>query len=314
MSAGTPRIVLRVMVAAYALLLAAALVLLYPLGDRYWLSTLLLVGPRFVLALPLLLLAPAAVALDRRLLWVLGLEGLVVLGPVMGLEVPLRMPVRPSSSPQDIRVMSWNVGGGRLTPEKLRAVLEEHVPTIAVLQECGGPVLAPPASAEWHEVHESGLCLLSRLPVTRVAARSLKDVWMMSGSAAIVRYEIATPRGPVHLTNVHLETPRKGIEAVLFGLWLGIPWLDATNRQRDFEARLAREWVDASPGPMRLVAGDFNMSVESAVFREHWEGYVDAFSSAGLGFGFTKRTRKFGTRIDHILLGHPVLADLRWVG
>jgi endonuclease/exonuclease/phosphatase (EEP) superfamily protein YafD len=310
--------------------LLAALVLLYPLGDRYWLSTLLLVGPRFVLGLPLPLLALAALALDRRLLWGLGLLALVLLGPVMGFELPLRLPARPSSTPRDIRVLTWNVGGGRLTPEELRSVLEEHLPTIAVLQECGGRVLAPGAAAEWTEVHESGLCLLSRLPVQRVAARPLKDVWMMGGSAAIVRYEIETIEGPLHLTNVHLETPRKGIQAVLLLLWRGIRLLEAENRQRDFEARLAREWVDASPGPSRLVAGDFNMTVESAVFREHWAGYEDAFSSAGFGFGFTKRTRRFGTRIDHILLGpgwvclrtwvgahghdhFPVLADLRFV-
>lgn len=324
-------IVLRVAVVGYLVSLAAALVLLYPLGDRFWLSTLLLVGPRFVLGLPLPLLALAALARDRRLLWALGLAGLVLLGPILGFEMPLRIPVRPASSPQDIRVLTWNVGGGRLTVEELRSVLEEHLPTITVLQECGSPVLTPPASAEWNEVHESGLCLLSRFPVRRVAARSQDDVWQMSGSGAIVRYELRSPQGPLHLTNVHLETPREGIEAVMYGLWRGIPELDAKNGQRDFEAGLARRWVDASPGPSRLVAGDFNMTVESAVFREHWSGYEDAFSSAGLGFGFTKRTRKFGTRIDHILLGpgwvclrawvgahghdhFPVLADLRWVG
>jgi endonuclease/exonuclease/phosphatase (EEP) superfamily protein YafD len=74
------------------------------------------------------------------------------------------------------------------------------------------------------------------------------------------------------------------------------------------------------------------MTVESAVFREHWSGYQDSFSTAGFGFGFSKRTRLIGVRIDHVLaspgwlcvkswvgpsLGHdhrPVLAVLRWVG
>jgi endonuclease/exonuclease/phosphatase (EEP) superfamily protein YafD len=54
-----------------------------------------------------------------------------------------------------------------------------------------------------------------------------------------------------------------------------------------------------------LVAGDFNMPAESAIFRECWANRTDAFRAAGWGFGHTKFSRWWGTRIDHILAGPP---------
>ena len=38
-------------------------------GDRWWLATLMLFGPRWVYATPALVLLPLALALRRRLLW-----------------------------------------------------------------------------------------------------------------------------------------------------------------------------------------------------------------------------------------------------
>jgi endonuclease/exonuclease/phosphatase (EEP) superfamily protein YafD len=42
--------------------------------------------------------------------------------------------------------------------------------------------------------------------------------------------------------------------------------------------------------------------VESAIYRRHWSSFTNAFSRCGLGLGWSKRTRFFGTRIDQILL------------
>jgi len=54
-----------------------------------------------------------------------------------------------------------------------------------------------------------------------------------------------------------------------------------------------------------IVTGDFNMPVESAIYRNTWSVFSNAFNTAGLGFGYTKITPKrgstYGTRIDHIL-------------
>jgi endonuclease/exonuclease/phosphatase family metal-dependent hydrolase len=226
--------------------------------------------------------------------------------------------------------MSYNIGGGRFDRAAFQAVLEEALPDVVALQECGEDHVA--GVPGWMASAQLGSCLLSRVPLGDVAARPVDDVWKMAGSGVIVRHGLETAEGTVHLINVHLETPREGLEALRGGLRSGVRVLEAKNAQRDIETRLARRWVDESPGPARIVTGDFNMTVESAVFREYWGGYQDAFSVAGFGFGFTKRTRLIGTRIDHVLagpgwlcvkswvgpsLGHdhrPVLAVLRWVG
>ena len=84
-------------------------------------------------------------------------------------------------------------------------------------------------------------------------------------------------------------------------------------------------------GPL-LLAGDFNLPVESAIYGQYWAQFSNAFSAAGLGLGHTKFTRWHGVRIDHILAGpswrfrrcwvgpdvksdhRPLIADVEWVG
>src|SRR5262249_42773454 len=154
----------------------------------------------------------------------------------------------------------------------------------------------------------------------------------MAGSGLFIRHAVETPAGTVYLTNVHLETPREGLERLGDSRGRDASVLRAKNAQREIESQLARHWGDESPGPARIVTGDFNMTVGSAGLRKHWAGYQDAFSESGFGFGFSKRTRHIFVRIDHVLasrgwlcvkswvgpsLGHdhrPVLAVLRWVG
>jgi endonuclease/exonuclease/phosphatase (EEP) superfamily protein YafD len=54
-----------------------------------------------------------------------------------------------------------------------------------------------------------------------------------------------------------------------------------------------------------IVAGDFNMPADSDIYRENWQGYANAFSKAGFGYGWTVRGGHrgivIGARIDHIL-------------
>jgi vancomycin resistance protein VanJ len=65
------------------------------------------------------------------------------------------------------------------------------------------------------------------------------------------------------------------------------------------------------------VFGDFNMPLESAIFRRCWSPLADAFSTAGWGFGFTKTSEKrgwsYGARIDHVLFSPPWRCLRCWV-
>ena len=62
----------------------------------------------------------------------------------------------------------------------------------------------------------------------------------------------------------------------------------------------------STPASM-ILAGDFNMPVDSTIYRDVWNRYANAFSTSGFGFGHTKHTDvrgwRFGIRIDHILTG-----------
>src|SRR3954468_22974479 len=60
-------------------------------GDRWWVGTLLLFGPRWPWTLPLIVLIPAALLIRRRSIWIpLLCAAWVVVFPVMGLCLPWR--------------------------------------------------------------------------------------------------------------------------------------------------------------------------------------------------------------------------------
>jgi endonuclease/exonuclease/phosphatase (EEP) superfamily protein YafD len=283
-----------------ALVVLAALV--YWPSERLWLVTLFLFGPRWVFAVPLFLALPAAALIDRRLAAALVVVPALLAEPLFGLSVPWsRLAVRSEGPSPRIRVATWNVGAGGGARGALEEMMTLEAPDVVVLQESGRQVTE--ATPGWYRHAEAGMSVLSRFPILGVAARDHSDMRRLAGSGLIVRYTLDTPLGRLDLTNLHLETPREGLEAILsFGPGAA-PELIAKNGQRLIEARLAREWVDASSSPLRIVAGDFNTPVESQLFRDHWRGFRDCHSAAGWGFGFTKHTRRIGTRIDHVLAG-----------
>jgi endonuclease/exonuclease/phosphatase (EEP) superfamily protein YafD len=63
-----------------------------------------------------------------------------------------------------------------------------------------------------------------------------------------------------------------------------------------------------------IVSGDCNLPADSAIFRDCWSKYDDAFCVAGFGFGYTKFMSKWGLRIDHILVNDHWRVRRCWVG
>ena len=284
---------------------------MWTLGDRWWFATVLLFSGRWIFLVPLALLLPAAIFVGRRLIWVLVLAGLVVAGPVMGAHVGWRT-LLPTPQGLPFRVVSFNADGGHRLTIDLPIVLAGWQPDVVALQECGDELaLAVSATAGWYHHSVNGLCFLSRYPIRdssvmdRTALEAVHNSAAgIGGSGDVVRYLIATPSGDVQVTNLHLETPRKGFD----GLYVfDIDHLRENTLLRDIESELARRWVDQGvakrPVPV-LVAGDFNTPVESRVFQAHWsEGLQDAFSQVGRGLGMTKYNGWIRARIDHVLAG-----------
>jgi len=192
---------------------------------------------------------------------------------------------------------------------------------VLAIQECDSELAASLAELKDWQHHEAGrLCLLSRYPIRRAsvmdrsALQALKHAGGIGGTGAVVRYSIDTPGGPIELTNLHLETPRKGLERLHS---FDITTLRANTDLREIESDLARRWVDAgladSDVPF-VIAGDFNTPVESRIFQRYWGDLTDAFSHAGIGLGMTRFNGWIRVRIDHVLTGPGWHADRCFVG
>jgi len=313
-----PRLVPRVLwlaTIAYLLLVVAAAIAVWFLADRWWLATVFLFGPRWVLALPLAILIPAALLWDRPLLAPLFVSTLTVLGPVIGLHTGWRrLFVGPDPS-QDIRVMTFNTEGGRGMSWTPTGVLEGLEVDVAALQECA-PAIAERVRAldGWHTDARAGACLISRFPILAVAQMDRDAFRDAGGAGLVVTYTLAVGDREIRLTNLHLDTPRKGLEAIRAGdVSEGAPILEGKSLLREFEHRFARRWVDTLAGP-RLVAGDFNSPPESPMFRTHWGDWQNAFDLVGVGLGGTRLNGWIRARIDHILADDSWTVVRSWLG
>ena len=300
---------------AVALYVATALVacaLLWGLGDRHWIATPLLFGGRWVLLIPLVVLVPLAAWRRRRLLVPLAAAAVVVLGPVMGGQTGWRR-LLPTPDGMPFRIVTYNVGsaenGAADVAYRLHRLLIDWQPDVVAFQECGYYLGHQIRRLEGWDSHVHGeLCLLTRHPivdVTDMDRAALRDVWRrelrQDGGGEAIRYTLATRGGPVSLTHVHLETAREGV----WGDVAGLPGkLQRNVELRDLESTIARSLVDG--GQRRIVVGDFNMPVESRIFRRHWGDLTDAFAQVGSGWGATRYAGPIRLRIDHVLV------DDRW--
>jgi vancomycin resistance protein VanJ len=298
-------VALRILAWCYVAAIAAVALVMWGLGDRWWPATVLLFMGRWVLLLPLAVLVPAALVLRPRLLLPLALGALVALGPVMGGRVGWARPFAPSDGTR-LRLVTLNAGGGRLIALDLPQLLQGWAADVVLFQECGEELSAATERIPgWHWHHVRGLCLLTPLPIVAAEVMdrgALERVHEdegagIGGAGYVVRYTLRTPQGPINVTNLHLETPRKGFEGLMSG---DVQQLRLNSELRDLEATLARRWVDAGRAPT-IVAGDFNTPVESRIFQDHWGDLADAFSRVGIGFGATKYNGWIRIRIDHVL-------------
>jgi endonuclease/exonuclease/phosphatase family metal-dependent hydrolase len=288
------------LVIAYAIGAVAAAVLLRAATDAWWPVTVLAFGPRWVLALPLPLVVLAAVGVRRWRLLVPAFVAAAALFVAVDFRVPFgRTAAGPGGG---LVVMTLNADSGRSSSERLRRVLAEKNVDIATVQECE---LDPAewASGPWHLHSFMGLCLVTRFPLRDFQMRDREDLRAFRANGAAVRYVLDTPDGPLVVVSLHLSTVRDGLDELVDHHLAGRHGLEANTQMRDRESGLIRSWIDgAGSDRPAIVMGDMNMPVESAIYRRHWSSFTNAFSRCGLGLGWSKRTRFFGTRIDQILL------------
>lgn len=296
-------------------------------GDRWWVGTLFLFGPRWLLWAPLVILAPAACLWRLRSLPVLTLAAAIVLFGVMGLRSPLKLPGRGSSSAFRLRVLTCNVHHNALDPGALAFLIAENSPDVVVLQEWHPALQRGVFGAGWHCRTMGEQFLASRYPIA--AASELEDRSHRDLGFAVL-YELQSPAGVLPVFSVHTASPHLVFEALLRGDPSGVEQVRQNIATRRRESEITSQ-AAVHAGDRVVLAGDFNLSCESAIYRRSYSRFSDAFSEVGSGFGYTYYTGWNGVRIDHVLTGaawkctrvrilpgvgsqhRPLLADLELV-
>jgi endonuclease/exonuclease/phosphatase (EEP) superfamily protein YafD len=298
-------------------------------ADAWWPATLLMFAPRWAFALPLAVLVPAALLLRFRSLPVLLVAALLVGGPVMGFNVPWPRLIRPVAAGTPFRVMTLNMHYSHADPKALEEFVAHAEPAIVVVQEwpeSDRSVLR--TTPGWHIHATPRQFLASRYRIERVAELGHHS---MGEHACAIRYELATPAGPVHVLSVHTATNRQGITDTIHDNRKGPAEIRHNSAIRREQSVYIAGQAAECRGPV-LITGDFNTPPESRIFRQVWDGYTDAFGAAGWGWGYTFFGSRTMVRIDHILMGkewscaacrvgpyvgsphRPVIADLFWNG
>ncbi|MBL0179957.1 MAG: endonuclease/exonuclease/phosphatase family protein [Gemmatimonadetes bacterium] len=287
--------------------MVAAWVVVSVLGDRIWWALPFLYGPRWAAGACFLGLVPALVR-ARRTAIVAGAVMALVFGFGL-LDIRLGLGRFEPKADTTLRIMEINAGSGSPTLHPTAATIlaeaERVQAEILVVAECSAALAdGIRATGRWEIRHAvASVCIASHFAILSWEERDPMDFWKQSGSGAIARATLDTPAGVVRVGVVHLETPRDALDN--FGDLSTIPTLGPVTRantaQRELESRVAREWIFRGEPWPTIVAGDFNLPIESAIYRRHWAGLRNAFSRSGLGIGNTKHTRRWGIRIDHIL-------------
>lgn len=280
----------------YMAIVAASLLLIYVGGDRWWPATLLLFAPRWPFAIPLAVLGPAAALIRPRMLIAVLATALLVFGPLMGLRLP-RIAASPAPGINPLRVLTCNTHNQALNAQRLREVIAAEKPDIVTLQEWA-PANEPSVfGSGWNVVGDGEYLLASRFPIHQIQRLKIENRPTYG-----VRYEVQTPAGPVDFIGVHLASPHYWLrDVVRFARW-GIVRLKANIGLRSEEAAAIRRFAESAHRPF-LIAGDFNLPPDSAIFRRDLSQVTDAFDAAGAGYGWTYRSKWTMTRIDHILAG-----------
>jgi vancomycin resistance protein VanJ len=286
-------------------------------GENWWVASVALYLPRFLLAIPLpaLVVALAASARARRLLWAPTATSCLLLSMLTGFVPP--WPTSPARDAPTMRVLSYNVNSALGGVANIVTEIESQSPDIVVLQEIG-------SASE-----EIGTLLGERYPTVRVSGQFLLatrypvvDVMQPEGiefegrirSPRFVRQHLDTPLGAIALYNVHPISPRETFSTlrghglrgeILSGRLFSpahAPVVEANGALRSRQVQAFADSARRESGPV-VIAGDTNLPGLSFIYHQYLSGYQDGFGKAGWGLGYTfpNNRRVPWMRIDRIL-------------
>jgi vancomycin resistance protein VanJ len=314
----------RLVVAASNVYVAALLVLMalhgmFPEGP-WWVRLAAYVLP--YLFLPLLAFLPLVLLSRSRSAKVLICVPCLLFVLLYG---NLFVPNLASASPTNgatFSVMTYNVTTGDPGVDEILAIIQDESPDVVALQELPQEVAEAAADLEeypYQALHPTpnpyaGSGVLSRFPILEDEAFPLAE-----GGHLYQRVLLDVDGREVQLLNVHLQPPR------LVGQSRGdsrlfVPVGVSTEVQDQELARLLEEFDRLKETV--VVAGDFNLTDQSAGYRKLTARLVDAHREAGWGFGHTfpdEEVRSIPTpfpvvRIDYVFHSPDMRALTTYVG
>ena len=287
-------------------------------GQTWWVS-LFLFSPRWAVGLPWLLLFPLTLVVRFRLAAFYIIHLAILLFPILDFRLPLARSNESQNVAGRVRVVTCNLGEGPIQIERLAELVLRFQADVLVLQECSSQVSqALFQKLGWSYHQEDYLVIASPHPLNSFRLLSKRGMesynWPVAveaqftlrpGIAPIDGRDPAATHLPAvaRIACVHLPTFRPAFE-----------------KAQDFDASGAQEFtllavqyrsyaqetlsvIEQSQHPV-IVAGDFNVPVESPFYRNYWSSFQNALSLAGFGLCYTKYTRLHGVRIDHVLADH----------
>jgi endonuclease/exonuclease/phosphatase (EEP) superfamily protein YafD len=298
----------------YIVLLLADAVLIRNYGDRWWPATVLMFAPRWIMALPAILLAPMALLKDRRSLITLGIAAVLVAWPIMGLKLSGR---GDCDGTTPLRVLTCNIHRNQLDATAFKAMLDDLKPDIVALQDWTSAHEAELfGGGGWYYRRDAELFLASRYPIINAGPIALdeppKPQFKIREGAAVCYY-LESPAGPINLINLHLSSPHESLQA-LRELETDAPQqVEFNSHARELESASLERFLHGVNGAV-VILGDFNTPGESDIYGRHWDQFSDAFNLRGFGFGMTHVSTSSSVRIDHILLGSGWDVSRCWLG
>lgn len=229
-----------------------------------------------------------------------------------------------------IRFMTYNIKSyqASLRPHgfsELALEILEHDPDVIVMQDAGMLITLQHGQADLYkaivgqrQVYAFGQYVVaSRFPMKDCAPG-----WIpyRDQKHSFVHCLVEAHGKQVELVTVHFTTPREGLNATRREGLQGLAAWSGNMNDRLVQSGVLAEHLRLMPKDHpRIVAGDLNAPESSSVVETLLHtGMRDAFSSAGLGYGFTHgHSLKLGLswlRIDHVLVSDDIGVSQAYVG
>ena len=255
-------------------------------------------GPRWLVFLPCVLLLFPRFYPKRWLLFIT----VTLLNSILVLDLQLHLLPSPQPDRAVYRFATFNAGSGMAKPtDILHWYQQQHLDAL-LIQESGPSSLRTVIPDSLQLQCHSQLCLLTQHPLTSVRQLSRRPLGGYGYYAS--HYELSIEGTIFQLVNVHLNTPRHGIEL------LAAPRSNYRRfmryyQDKSMESMIASQLVQPEANKV-IIGGDFNLTQQSQIYRQYWRDWKNSFQRKGLGLGHTKHTRLLGVRIDHLLVSHDL--------